>query len=48
MSRNVFILGAGASVLAGAPLMNSFIHMAQRIQRSNNPPLYPKEQAYLF
>lgn len=46
MSRNVFILGAGASVLAGAPLMNSFIHTAQRIQRSNNPPLYPKEQAY--
>ena len=33
-------------MLAGAPLMNSFIHTAQRIQRSSNPPLYPKEQAY--
>jgi hypothetical protein len=33
-------------VLAGAPLMNSFIHMAQRIQRSNNPSV--SERASLF
>jgi hypothetical protein len=45
VSRNVFILGAGASFLAGAPLMNSFIRTAQEIQRGN-PPLFPKEKAY--
>jgi NAD-dependent SIR2 family protein deacetylase len=44
MSRNVFILGAGASVQAGAPTMNTFIRVAQNIQRGNTPKLYPKEQ----
>ncbi len=48
MSRNVFILGAGASAQAGAPMMSTFIGAAQGIQRGvgDQPPLYPKEQEY--
>jgi hypothetical protein len=47
MSRNVFILGAGASVQAGAPTMNTFIRAAQSIQRGRaQKQLYPKEQEY--
>lgn len=47
MSRNVFILGAGASVKAGAPTMKTFIRVAQAIQRGTTQQrLYPKEQEY--
>jgi len=46
MSRNVFILGAGASVKAGAPTMNTFIRVAQEIKRGSAPKLYLKEQEY--
>lgn len=45
MSRNVFILGAGASAQAGAPLMTTFIGTAQDILRGT-PSLYPKEREY--
>jgi NAD-dependent SIR2 family protein deacetylase len=45
MSRNVFILGAGASAQAGAPLMNTFIRAAQDLMRET-PNLYPKEREY--
>jgi hypothetical protein len=33
MANNVFILGAGASARAGAPLMNGFIPAAQQLKR---------------
>jgi NAD-dependent SIR2 family protein deacetylase len=47
MSRNVFILGAGASVQAGAPTMNTFIKAAQEIKRGTaRQKLHPKEQEY--
>jgi hypothetical protein len=47
MSRNVFILGAGASAQAGAPMMSTFIRAAQDIQRGVGvQPLYPKEQEH--
>src|SRR5438552_357126 len=36
MSDIVFILGAGASKQAGAPLMNEFIDTAESMLRSNN------------
>jgi hypothetical protein len=42
VSQTVFILGAGASAQAGAPLMNTFIPVAQDIKRGGT--LYPKEQ----
>jgi NAD-dependent SIR2 family protein deacetylase len=45
MSRTVFILGAGASAQAGAPLMNTFISAAQDIMRGA-ANLYPKEREY--
>jgi NAD-dependent SIR2 family protein deacetylase len=45
MSRTVFILGAGASAQAGAPLMTTFVRAAQDIMRGPTP-LYSKEQEY--
>jgi len=45
MSRTVFILGAGASAQAGAPLMNTFIGAAQDIMRGA-ANLYPKEREH--
>jgi len=41
MSRNVFILGAGASARGGAPMMNTFIKAAQEIMRGTF--MTPKE-----
>jgi hypothetical protein len=35
MSEFVFILGAGASKVAGAPLMNDFLDVADRLRRTN-------------
>ena len=35
MSRNIFILGAGASVESGAPLMNNFLDIAETLLHSN-------------
>lgn len=36
MVENIFILGAGASVDCGAPLMNNFLDRAEDIWRNNN------------
>lgn len=45
MSRTVFILGAGASALAGAPLMNEFVGAARDVMRGTQE-LFPKEREY--
>jgi NAD-dependent SIR2 family protein deacetylase len=42
VSQTVFVLGAGASAQAGAPLMNTFIRVAQDIMRGGT--LSPNEQ----
>ena len=38
MIRTIFILGAGASRAAGAPLMSDFIQKCEEIRRARNPP----------
>src|SRR5437899_1949648 len=37
MSRTVFILGAGASKLAGAPLMHEFLDVADDLRHAKEP-----------
>lgn len=46
MSRTVFILGAGASKEAGAPLMNDFLDVAEEIKNAHSQDLSPEEKEW--
>jgi len=44
VSRTVFIIGAGASAEAGAPLMNDFLDRAENLRRSRDSRFSAEEQ----